>query len=70
MRLWILGPASISALAAIFGSITGALASSVSTWITQTYQDRRAILAKRTFYLEQLYSDFISENAHALADAK
>lgn len=62
-------PASISALAAIFGSLTGALASSVSTWITQKHQGRRDILAKRVFYREQLYSDFISESAQALADA-
>ena len=62
-------PAGISALAAIFGSLTGALASSVSTWITQKHQDRRDLLAKRVFYREQLYSDFISESAHALADA-
>src|ERR1700733_906020 len=67
VRSW--DPASISALAAIFGSLTGALASSVSTWITQKHQDRRDILAKRIFYREQLYSDFISESAHALADA-
>jgi hypothetical protein len=64
-----LDPASISALAAVFGSLTGALASSVSTWITQTHQGRRDILAKRIFYREQLYSDFISETTHALADA-
>jgi len=62
-------PASISALAAILGSISGALASSVSTWITQRRQDRRDILAKRIFYLEQLYPNFIRESAHALADA-
>jgi hypothetical protein len=62
-------PATISALAAIFGSLTGALASSVSTWITQRHQDRRDILAKRIFHREQLYSDFISESAHAMADA-
>jgi hypothetical protein len=62
-------PASISALAAIFGSLTGALASSVSTWITQKHQNRRDLLAKRIFYREQLYSDFISESAHAMADA-
>src|SRR3984893_4076859 len=62
-------PATISALAAIFGSLSGALASSVSTWITQKHQGRRDILAKRIFYREQLYSDFISESAHALADA-
>jgi hypothetical protein len=62
-------PATISALAAIFGSLTGALASSVSTWITQRHQDRRDLLAKRVFHREQLYSDFISESAHAMADA-
>jgi hypothetical protein len=56
-------PATISALAAIFGSLTGALASSVSTWITQSHQGRRDILAKRISYCEQLYSDFISESA-------
>jgi hypothetical protein len=53
----------------IFGSITGALASSVSTWITQRHQDRRDIPAKRIFYRERLYSDFINESAHPLADA-
>jgi hypothetical protein len=62
-------PASISALAAIFGLLSGALASSASTWITQRHEDRRDLLAKRIFYREQLYSDFISESAHALADA-
>jgi hypothetical protein len=64
-----LNPATISALAAIFGSLTGALASSVSTWITQRHQDRRDLLAKRIFHREQLYSDFISESARAIADA-
>ena len=62
-------PATVSALAAIFGSLTGGLASSVSTWITQRHQDRRDLLAKRVFHREQLYSDFISESAHAMADA-
>jgi hypothetical protein len=62
-------PATISALAAIFGSLAGALASSVSTWITQRHQDQRDLLAKRIFHREQLYSDFISESTRALADA-
>jgi len=62
-------PATISALAAIFGSLAGGLASSVSAWITQNYQGRRDLLAKQIFYREQLYSDFISESAHAMADA-
>jgi hypothetical protein len=61
--------ASISALAAIFGSLTGALASSLSTWIAQRHQDRRDLLAKRIVHHEQLYSDFISESARAIADA-
>jgi hypothetical protein len=61
--------ASISALAAILGSITDALASSVSAWITQRHRDLRDILAKRIFYPEQLYSDLIRESVHALADA-
>ena len=64
-----LNPASISAMSAIFGSLTGALASSVSTWITQRHQDRRDLLAKRIFHREQLYSDFISESARVMADA-
>src|SRR6266446_5296023 len=62
-------PATISALAAIFGSLSGALASSLSTWITQRHQDRRDLRAKRIFHCEQLSSDFISESARAMADA-
>jgi hypothetical protein len=62
-------PATISALAAIFGSLAGALASSVSTWITQRHQDQRDLQAKRVSHREQLYSDFINESARVLADA-
>lgn len=62
-------PATVSALAAIFGSLAGALASSVSNWITQRHRDQRDVIAKRIFHREQLYSEFISESARALADA-
>jgi hypothetical protein len=62
-------PASISALAAICGSLVGALGSSVTAWISQRHQNRRDLLAKKVFHREQLYSDFISETAHAFADA-
>ena len=62
-------PASISALAALCGSIVGALGSSVSVWIAQRHQDRRDLLARKVFHREQLYSDFISETAHAFVDA-
>ena len=64
-----MNPATITALAAIFGSLVGALGSSISTWIIQRHQDRRELLAKKIFHREQLYSDFISESAHELLDA-
>src|SRR5271154_7442888 len=57
------------AVAALFGSLVGALGSSVSTWITQRHADRRDLLARRIFYRVQLYSDFITESARVLVDA-
>jgi hypothetical protein len=66
-RTW--DAATVSALAAIFGSLTGALGSSISTWITQRHQDQRDLFAKKTFHREQLYSDFINESARAMVDA-
>ena len=63
------GPASVSALAAIFGSLAGALGSAVSAWIAQRHQDRRDLLAKKIFHREQLYSDFISESTKIIVDA-
>jgi len=62
-------PALISAIAAIAGSLVGALGSSVSTWIVQRHQNRRDLLARKVFHREQLYSDFISETARAMAHA-
>ena len=64
-----MNPASISALAAIFGSIVGALGSGASTWVTQRFQERREFLNKKFAQREQLYSDFISETAKAMLDA-
>jgi hypothetical protein len=64
-----LNPASISALAAVCGSLVGALGSSVSAWIAQRHQNRRDLLARKIFHREQLYSDFITETARATADA-
>jgi hypothetical protein len=62
-------PGTITALAAIFGSLAGAFASSVGTWITQRHQTQRDLLEKRILLREQLYSDFISESARILVDA-
>jgi hypothetical protein len=47
----------------------GVLGSSVGAWIAQRHQNRRDILSKKISHREQLYSDFISENARAMADA-
>ena len=50
-----LDPASISALAAILGSLTGALASSVSTWIIQRHvQDIISNYSKPNLTPEQI----------------
>ena len=65
MRFLTMSPA----LAAVFGSLAGALGSSVSTWITQRHADRRELLARRIFHREQLYSDFITESTTILVDA-
>lgn len=57
------------ALAAICGSMAGALGSSANTWITQRHEDRRDLLARKIFQREQLYSDFITESTRILVDA-
>jgi hypothetical protein len=57
------------AMAALCGSLVGALGSSVSTWIAQRHADRRDLLARRIFYRVQLYSDFITESTRVLVDA-
>jgi len=62
-------PGAITALAAIFWSLVGALGSSTSTWIIQRHQDRRDLLARKIVRRETLYSDFISESARFLVDA-
>lgn len=57
------------AIAALFGSLVGALGSSTSTWITQRHADQRDLVARRIFYRVQLYSEFITESARVLVDA-
>lgn len=61
--LLIVSPPSVTALAAICGSLIGGLTSGLSTWITQRHQDRRDLLCKRIFQREALYSDFIIETS-------
>ena len=64
-----LNPASISAMAAVGGSIVGALGSSVGAWIVHRNENRRDLIARQLFHREQLYSDFIAQSARALSDA-
>jgi hypothetical protein len=64
-----LNPATTTALAAVSGSLVGALGSSIGAWISQRHQDRRALLANEIVRREALYSDFISESARLLVDA-
>jgi hypothetical protein len=59
----------IAGLAAVSGSIVGALDSVVGTWITTRHQDLRDLLAKTIVRREALYSDFIAESARLLVDA-
>ena len=57
------------AIAVMFGSLAGALGSSLSAWIAQRHADRRELLARRILHREQLYSDFIAESARILVDS-
>lgn len=59
----------VPALAAIAGSLVGALGSATGTWITARHQDRRDLLGKQIARREELYSDFIGESARLLVDA-
>jgi|SRR6266852_2354944 len=66
-RAW--NPATVPALAGLFGSLVGACASTASAWIAQRYHERKDLLARTISYREQLYSDFIRESARAMVDA-
>ena len=69
IRMSSFNSATLTALAAIFGSLVGALGSSIGALITQRHQGRSELLAKKIFHREQLYSDFISESARLLVYA-
>ena len=64
-----MNPVLFTALAAIAGSLVGALGSAVGTWITASHQDRRDLLGKQIAQRETLYSDFIGESTRLLIDA-
>jgi hypothetical protein len=53
--------ASITALAAIAGSVVGGLASFATTYFTQRNQAHRELLSRAVAHREELYSQFIKE---------
>jgi len=60
---------TVTAIAAISGSIVGAFGSLAASWITQRHLDRRDLLAKKIVHREALYSGFINEASRLLVDA-
>jgi len=64
-----LNSALVPALAAIAGSLVGALGPAIATWITARHQDRRNLLGQQIARREALYSDFIGESARLLVEA-
>ncbi len=62
-------PAILSTIAAVCGSLVGALGSAGSSWIEHRHQNRRELTSKQIFHREQLYSEFITESAAGVADA-
>ena len=61
--------AYLSALSALFGSATGALASITTTWLTQRYQDRNQRMAQERARRERIFGEFIDQASQMYADA-
>jgi hypothetical protein len=61
--------ATVAATAAALGSLAGASASVVTTWITQRMQTARADLEWRLRERESLYSEFLAEASRLAVDA-
>ncbi len=61
--------ASITALAAIAGSVVGGLASFLTTFFTQRNQAHRDLLSRDMAHREELYPQFIKEAANLYADS-
>lgn len=64
-----MNPATLSALSALAGSAIGALASLLTTWITQHHQDRVQRISQEYSRREHLFGDFIVQASKLYADA-
>jgi hypothetical protein len=61
--------AYLSAFSALAGSAIGALASVLTTWLTQRYQDRTQRAAQESSRRERLFGEFIDQASRLFADA-
>jgi hypothetical protein len=64
-----MSPALLSAVAALMGSMIGAIASIATSWLTQYCQDRAQRRSQDIARREHLFSDFISLASKLFADA-
>ena len=64
-----MNPATLSALSALAGSAIGALASLLTTWITQHHQDRIQRISQEYSRRERLFGDFIVQASKLYAEA-
>jgi hypothetical protein len=60
---------TLTALAGVLGSVTGASATVATAWITQRTRNKRELLEVEISKREALYGEFISESVRLLADA-
>jgi hypothetical protein len=61
--------AYISAIAALCGSVIGALASFATTWLTQHHQDERRRRSQEIARRERMFVEFIDLSSRAFVDA-
>jgi hypothetical protein len=59
----------VSALAAVFVSLTGGLATVATTWVTQRTHSKRELVRAEISKRESLYGDFISECSRLFMDS-
>jgi hypothetical protein len=59
----------VSALAAVFGSLTGGFATVATTWLTQRTHSKRELIRAEITKRETLYGEFICECSRLLMDS-
>jgi hypothetical protein len=64
-----LDAAFLTAVSALLGSVIGAFASIVTTWLTQRYQTTAHERSNEKARLERIYVEFIEQASIVLADA-